>query len=242
MIRLLILMAICLPIPALAAPLVADMSIERIDMDANFSGTRVFLFGARSGGGDVVAIVRGPTRDYQLRKKERFAGVWINSSRMKFFHMPAFYMLAASKPLPEIGKNALLRTLGIGEENLFSAPADPETQAYYTTYAQALLDYQHASKHYAKIPGSVEFVGGTLFKTALDFPSNIPPGNYDVELYLIDKNQVTAKQVLPLVVSKTGMDAWLYNYAHAWPTFYGLTAVVLALSAGWFAGRLFEKL
>jgi hypothetical protein len=43
-------------------------------------------------------------------------------------------------------------------------------------------------------------------------------------------------------VRKVGIDAFLYDYAHRHPLFYGITAVILALSAGWFAGRLFEKI
>jgi uncharacterized protein (TIGR02186 family) len=242
MIRLLIILALLLPIPAFAAPLVADMSTSRIDMDANFSGTRVFLFGARETAGDIVVVIRGPAHNYQLRKKERFAGVWFNSSRLKFFNMPSFYALASSKPLDAFGQPALLRKLAVGEDTLFTAYSSSNTLSNYTPYVDAFLDYQHLHQHYANAQGSVQFIGNTLFKTTLEFPNNLPPGDYKAEIYLINKNQVVDQQVLPLTVSKTGLDAWLYDYAHRWPAFYGLTAVVLALAAGWFAGRLFEKI
>jgi uncharacterized protein (TIGR02186 family) len=235
------LLAMTIP-PVFAAPLTADMSTARIDMDANFSGTRIFLFGAREAAGDIVVVIRGPARDYQLRKKERYAGIWLNSSRIKFFHMPAFYALASSKPLDEVGQPELLRKLAIGEDALFPSYSDRTVLSNYRPYADAFLDYQRARKYYTPAHGTVQFIGDTLFKTTLEFPGNLPPGDYNAEIYLIHKNQVIDQQVLPLTVSKTGLDAWLYAYAHTWPALYGLTAVLLALGAGWSAGRLFEKI
>ncbi len=240
--RLLIMAALLLPFPALAAPLVADMSTYRIDMDANFTGTRVFLFGARNEGGDVVVVIRGPARDYILRKKERIAGVWLNSSRMKFFNVPAFYALASNKPLSAIEQPALLRQLGLGERNLLAPASDPRLLEKFPQYADAFLDYQHAERHYSHDLDAVQYMGETLFKTVIEFPDSIPPGKYTAEIYLINDSQIIGQQTLPLAVNKTGLDAWLYNLAHDWPALYGLLAVSLALSAGWFGSRLFEKI
>lgn len=242
MIRILVLLALFLPIPALAAPLAADMSTSRIDMDAHFSGTRVFLFGARETAGDIVVVIRGPAKTYHLRKKERYAGVWINSSRIKFFDIPSFYLLATSKPLDAFTQPDLLRRLAIGENSLFAVPADPQVPSNYRPYIEAFLDHQRTRKYYANEHGSVQFIGDTLFKTTLEFPGNLPPGDYKAEIYLIHNDKVIDQQVLPLTVSKTGLEAWLYDYAHQSPALYGLTAVLLALGAGWSAGRLFEKI
>jgi uncharacterized protein (TIGR02186 family) len=242
MIRYLLIAMLLFPLPAFAAPLAADMSTSHIDMDAHFSGTRIFLFGARETAGDIVVVVRGPMRNYQLRKKERYAGVWINSSRMKFFDIPSFYTLAASKPLDAFGHPELLRKLALGEESLFNFYSDPDVLSNYRTYINAFLDYQRASKRYAPAHGTVQFIGDTLFKTTLEFPGSLPPGEYKAEIYLIDKDKVIDQQVLPLTVSKTGIEAWLYDFAHGWPALYGIAAVLLALSAGWSAGRLFDKI
>lgn len=230
-----------LPLPALAEPLVADMSTYRIDMDAHFSGTSIFLFGARDKAGDVVMVIRGPARDYLLRKKERVAGVWLNTSRMKFFGVPSFYAVAASKPLSEIGGADTLHRLKIGEESLLPG-SGVNVLTNYTEYSKAFLNYQQTKNYYAQHIGSVQFMGDTLFKTAIEFPDNLPPGQYKAEIYLINSGKIIGQQVLPLAVNKTGLDAWLYAYAHEWPVWYGLSAVIIALTAGWFAGRLFEKI
>src|SRR5271170_5227924 len=90
----LILLILLIPLPAAAAPLVADLSNYRIDIDSGFNGTRIFLFGARSDNGDIVAVIRGPAKDYIVRKKEEVAGIWVNRQRMRFFGVPDFYAIA----------------------------------------------------------------------------------------------------------------------------------------------------
>lgn len=226
---------------ASGAPLVADLSTYRIDMDAYFSGTRLFLFGARNDAGDVVAIIRGPTRDFILRKKESFAGLWINRGRMKFFGVPAFYAVAASRKLEEIAPPALLSELGIGERALLAPPSDPKLLNDFTEYAPAFLDYQRRQKLYSESE-MVKFMGETLFKMAIDFPDNIPPGHYTAEIYLINDAKIVGMQAMPIDVVKTGLDAWLYTVAHERPALYGAAAVLLALGIGWAAGRIFEKI
>jgi uncharacterized protein (TIGR02186 family) len=224
--------------PAGAEPLTADMSTYRIDMDANFSGTRVFLFGARNEPGDIVAVIRGPAKNYIMRKKENIAGMWLNSSRMKFFSVPAFYHLAASKPLSEIADTQLLEQLGIGELHIMPKSSHPN----YPQFADAFMDHQRDQKRFMQNPLALQLVGETLFKSVFEFSDNIPPGDYTTEIYLIHDGRLIDRQVLPLAVVKTGLDAWLYNFAHDRPGLYGLTAIFIALAAGWFAGRIFENL
>src|SRR5271170_765430 len=79
---------------ASAAPLVADLAQYRVDIDSGFNGTRIFLFGARNDNGDIVAVIRGPAKDYIVRKKEEVAGIWVNRQRMRFFGVPDFYAIA----------------------------------------------------------------------------------------------------------------------------------------------------
>ncbi len=227
--------------PAFAAPLVSDLSQYRIDMDANFSGSRLFLFGARNDNGDVVAVIRGPARNFVVRKKEEIGGIWVNRGKLKFFAVPDFYAVAASRALSDIEDAGLFRQLAIGEQYLPGVRPDSIPQAEYDEYAKALAEHQRASGLYAGGVTKLQFMGETLFKTTVGFPGNLPPGNYTAEIYLLSDGEITGMQTIPVAVRKSGLDAFLYGYAHDSPALYGLTAVVLALSIGWFAGRLFER-
>lgn len=238
---ILILLAF-LPQPAAAAPLVGDLSNYSIDIDSSFDGTRIFLFGTRNDTGDIVVVVRGPEKDYIVRKKEEFAGIWINHDRMKFFNVPDFYAVASSKPLSEIEQANVFRQLGIGLGNLLVAPASPQWQDKFDTFSAAFLRHQEERKLYRTEPVNIQFMAETLFKTTIEFPDNIPSGTYTAEIYLMNDGNVTGMQSIPIRVVKRGLDAFLSNYAHDHPALYGITAILLALSIGWFVGRLFERI
>ncbi len=225
-----------------AAPLVGDLSNYRIDIDSGFNGTRMFLFGARNDSGDIVVVVRGPQKDFIVRKKEQIAGIWVNRDRMKFFGVPDFYAIAASKPLSDIDQANLFNQLGIGQNNLLAPPTDPKSQASFAQFADAFLRHQHERRLYMEQPEPVTFMGETLFKTVIEFPDNIPPGNYTAEIYLISDGEVVGMQSTPIKVVKSGLDAFLYMYAHQHPALYGISAIVIALCVGWFTGRAFEKI
>jgi uncharacterized protein (TIGR02186 family) len=242
MIRFLCIALLALiPLPASASPLIADLSNYRIDIDSGFNGTRMFLFGVRNEGGDIIVVVRGPLKDFIVRKKEEIAGIWVNRERMKFWDIPYYYAVASSRPLENIQQDTIFRQLGIGQKNLFNPPADPKVLANFEQFSEAFLEQQYINRLYMSAPESIEFMGETLFKTTIEFPDNIPPGDYTAEIYLVSYGEVVGMQSTPIRVVKTGLDAFLYRYAHESPAFYGITAIVMALAAGWFAGRLFEK-
>ena len=132
---------------------------------------------------------------------------------------------------------SLLKQLGIGQDNLLNPAADVR----FSEFQEAFLRYQLGRKLYMKAPDKIDFMGETLFKTAIEFPDNIPPGNYTAEIYLLSDNEVVGMQSTPITVVKSGLDAFLYMYAHQHPALYGISAIVIALCVGWFAGRIFEK-
>ena len=224
------------------SPVVADISNYRIDIDSGFNGTRLFLFGTRNDSGDIVVVVRGPVKNYVVRKKESVGGIWINRDRMKFFGVPDFYAVAASKPLADIEQTSLFKRLGIGHEYLLAAAGNAKTRANAEEFSAAFARYQQERKLYMNTPEKVSFMGETLFKTVVDFPDDIPPGDYTAEIYLISNGDVIGMQSTPIKVVKSGVDAFVYGYAHESPWLYGITAIIIALTVGWFGGRLFEKI
>lgn len=230
------------PLTAHAVPVVADLSNYRIFIDSGFNGTRVFLFGTRNDTGDIVIAVRGPQKDYIVRKKEQVAGIWVNGDRMKFFNVPNFYALASSRPLDEIEQANIFRQLGIGMTNLLVPPPNPKWHEKFNEFSQAFLNYQKDHKLYSTDPDNIQFMAETLFKAIIYFPDNIPAGDYTAEIYLLSDGEISGMQSIPIKIVKSGLDAFLYEHAHRRPILYGITAVVLALSIGWFTGRLFEKI
>ena len=228
--------------PAYAKPLIADISDYRIEITSQFTGTHLLLFGARNSSGDVIIVIRGPQRDFIVRRKERVAGIWINRTQMQFDGIPSFYAIAASRPLEDMRDTNLFDPLRLGIEHLKPAPtADTDTQLH-ATFWDALIAWHEAQSRYRTAVADVRFMGETLFKANIYFPDTTPRGTYTAEIYLFNDGRLVSMQSSPIEVYKTGFDAFVYDTAHDHPALYGLLAIVLAASAGWGASRLFARL
>ncbi|MEI6730253.1 MAG: TIGR02186 family protein [Pseudomonadota bacterium] len=236
--RLILLLCLLafLPTTSQAKPLVADLSQYRIEIDSGFTGTRLLLFGSRNEIGDIVVVVRGPEKNFSVRKKGRILGMWINRQENKFRNIPDYYAIAASKPLADIRSGDLLKPLAIGLRDII-AP-----QAKSDDFTDALLKYQASRKLYVESPHKVSFMGESLFKLIIPFPDNIARGNYSADVYLFNDGALTSMQSIPLEVKKIGIDAIIYNVAHLHSLIYGFLCVIIALLLGWGASVALQKI
>lgn len=228
--------------PAKAAePLVADLSNHLIAITTGFTGAQVLLFGATDGPGDVVVTVRGPTGRAIVRRKDRIFGIWINSAAMDFDEVPNFYAVASSRPLDQLLTPDTVQKYNIGFDNL---PIRPESDASASAAAEmlkALNRIKTAEDLYQPQAGKVTFLGDKLFRVDLPFPANVPTGSYLVEVLLIRDGQIASAQTTPLIVSKTGIGADIFEFAHRHAAAYGIISIVIALLAGWAAHLAFRR-
>lgn len=226
----------------LNADLVAALSDHLVAITTGFSGTNILLFGTASGDGDVVVAVRGPHRREIVRRKGRTMGIWINEAEVAFDNVPAFYALAASRPLAEVlaDDEAERHELGVDRIRLDVA-RQLAPAANDHTFRQALIRNKQNANLYSIEPAPVTFVGGTLFRADMYVPANAPVGTYSVGIYLVRGGQVVADQKTPLIVRKVGFEARLYDFAHRMAPLYGLLAIAVAAVAGWLANLIFRK-
>lgn len=233
-----------LPQSARASSLIADLSNHLVAITTAFSGDDVLLFGALdTEGRDVAVVVRGPSEAVTVRRKSQIGPIWLNTDQRSFVSAPSFYAVAASAPLLELTDQATLARHGIGAENLdirLSSTEDIEAEEA-EAYRAALLRNMRAADLYSREPGQVRFLGGRLFRTNLSFPANVPPGNYNVEVFEFDEGQVIGAQRNILIVSKVGAEAELFDLARGNPALYGLISILIAISAGWTASALFKR-
>jgi uncharacterized protein (TIGR02186 family) len=240
--RRLVAALLFLLLPGAAAadtPLVADLSKHLVAITTGFSGTEVLLFGAVEDKGDVVVVVRGPARQEVVRRKARIGGIWVNEASAEM-HAPAFYRVAASRPLEQIATPEVLQRHQIGAANLNLELADVDDAAA-AEFRSALLRLKERRSLYGDKVLPVSFLGNRLFRTEMSFPANVPVGTYSVEVYLLQDGQVVSAQTTPLIISKIGVGAEVYDFAHNQPAIYGMIAIVVAISAGWLAATAFKK-
>ncbi|MFM7343850.1 MAG: TIGR02186 family protein [Tagaea sp.] len=228
-------------VPARAQPLIADLSSHLIAITAGFAGTELLLFGATEGEGDVVVLVRGPEGETAVRRKSRVAGIWLNTDELRFSGVPTFYRVAASRPLAEFITPALRQRHQIGTEFLRLTPLREANVETVQAFRAGLVRNKERLQLFEPEPGRVTFLGPRLFRTRIYFPANVPTGAYTVEVLLVRNGQVVAAQSTPMFVSKVGVGAEIYDFAHTHSAWYGLIAVLIAVFAGWAAGAIFKK-
>ncbi|MGE5478588.1 MAG: TIGR02186 family protein [Bacteroidales bacterium] len=247
LIRVAALLALLLPGAGQAAePLVADLSKHLVAITTGFAGTDVLLFGAveevpGGTGADVVVVVRGPNRSEIVRRKARTIGIWMNSGLAEVTDAPTFYRVAATRPLAEIAPKAVLERHQIGLESLDLDIRPRDRKADTGQYREALVRLKQSQGLYGDRVQDIGFLSNRLFRTDVHFPANVPVGTYLVEVYLIAGGEVVSAQTTPLVISKIGLGADLYDFAHQQAALYGMIAILLAASAGWAAAVAFRK-
>lgn len=237
---LLLVVALILP-RSPAADLVASLSNHLVAITTGFSGTDVLLFGTSGGEGDVVVVIRGPDVRQPVRRKGRQVGIWLNEREVSFDGVPGFYALASNRPLDEFLPNRVAARHQIGVEYLSLRPRGQVSAAETAEFRQALIRNKQRLQLYAQAPSEIAFLGGTLFRTDMYIPANAPVGAYTVAVYLIRDGDVASAEVTPLIVSRVGLEARIFEFAHRWPVAYGLLAIVIAGMAGWLANLAFRE-
>jgi uncharacterized protein (TIGR02186 family) len=222
-------------------PLAVDLSNHLVAITTGFAGTSVLLFGAVEDEGDVVVVVRGPVQTELIRRKEKFLGVWMNHAQAVISEAPSYYRLAVSRPLDQAAASSVLDRHQIGVDHLGMKIRRKDLSASDGDYRKALLRLKEKAGLFAETPRLVSFVGRRLFRTEIDFPANVPTGIYTVEVYLMKDGEVASAQTTPLIVSKIGVGAEVFDFAMHRTALYGLFAVLLAIAAGWLAAVAFKK-
>lgn len=231
-------------LPARSTGLVADLSHHLVAITTAFAGSDVLLFGTVGEiGRDVVVTVRGPAVDTSVRRKTEIGFIWLNTQEVVYAAAPEFYAVASSAPLAAIADPAELARNQIGTEHLRLEPISIEGvgDSREPLFREALIRRKEQAGLYASQVGRVLFIGGDLFRTTLQFPANVPPGNYEVRVFELQGGYIVAAQASSLIVSKVGLEADLYDIAHRLPLLYGVAAVVLAVFAGWTAAVIFKR-
>lgn len=237
---LLALSLLCWGSAARAEGLVADLTSHLIAITTGFTGASVVLFGATDGPGDVIVAVRGPEREMTVRRKTRVAGIWVNTQQVTFANVPSFYAVAASRPVADILSPAAAAFYHLGIANLKLVAATPAPSVVVDAFRTALERTQQEVGLFVERMGKVDFLGEQLFRTTIAFPSNVPTGTYLVEVFLVRDNDIVSGQTTPLVVSKVGVDASVFEFSTRQPGFYGAIAVLTAVVAGWLASLPFR--
>lgn len=246
-------LATALTIAATAArgeTVVASLSDNLVEIQSNFVGTELVLFGliepdsrtvGRRAGYDVVVVVRGPDAETTTWRRERIAGVWVNAESVTYPRAPSYYAALATRPVDALSSSPVLMRNEIGLSQLrldpegSALPPDPEV------FRLATIRRKQAQGLYFENPAAVEMMTERLFATRIPLPANIRTGGYRAHVHVFADGALLATERLGFWVRKTGFEAAVFNAAQDRPLLYGLGAVALAVASGWLAGIVFRR-
>ncbi|MEQ9333776.1 TIGR02186 family protein [Thalassobaculum sp.] len=223
--------------------LVADLSDHEIAITTGFTGAELLLFGAIEGEGQIVVVVTGPRQAMTVRRKDRLAGIWMNTESMTFQNVPSFYAVAATGMLDEVDPDVRVRQeMGLDHLNLRPMLRDRDTPvATIRAFREGLVRNQVRHGLYSASAGRILVLSDRLFRTRVSFPANVVTGIYTVSVYYIRNGSPVHAQTTPLRVSKIGIGAYVFRFAHTNSAAYGVFAILVAVLAGWLAAVIFRK-
>ena len=253
-------MAVDLP-PQPATPVIsAALTDTTVQVKSDFRGARIVLYGAvfdpAARPSDVVVLVRGPEQPVRITRKQKVAGLWLNSRPVVFRGAPGFYRAAANRPLDDIAHFGTLRRLGAGVDHLaINAPAEQRTEtrygvrdvvvsrlgADYYIWRRAVVRLKEKAGLYHEDDHGVRFVDRGLFRAEIELPAGAPTGVYRADILLFQDGKPVSRRARTLTVEKVGVERALYVWAHVRPWSYGLAAMAFALLAGWGASAAFRR-
>lgn len=237
--------------PAGAEKLVVVLAADRIGITSSFSGAEVVAITAverdaqsigRAGDYSAVVIARGPERTQIIRRKVRWAGLWVNGPSRAYVNAPTYFAALSNRPLAEIAADELRADKNIGLDFLKLStrgrlPGNDNDKAF----RDAFVETRKADGLYVERDRNVAFINDTIFRTRIPLPANTPVGKYNLEVLLFSGGTIVARGETSFELMKEGFEASVFRASRQNPFAYGMFSVILALGMGWVAGIVFRR-
>lgn len=225
---------------------VASLSQNKVSITAGFDGSEILVFGAvkRDEPVDaqeplqVIVTVSGPSQPVTVRRKERVAGIWINTDQVEVDAAPSFYAVASTAPLAEVLSNTEDLRHRISISRAIRSVGTSVTDA--ANFTEALIRIRSENGLYDSQDRGTVLMEDTLFRAEIALPANLVEGDYTTRIFLTRGRAVVSNYSTTIYVSKVGLERWIFTLAQEQPLIYGLLSIFIAIVAGWGAQALFR--
>ncbi|MEO0485639.1 MAG: TIGR02186 family protein [Pseudomonadota bacterium] len=230
--------------------IVADLSQNEVAITTTFTGSEILIFGAVKRGAEVdetyplhaLITVAAPSAPVVVRKKDRVAGIWVNTEEVHIDSAPAFYAIETSAAFADtisdtedlryrISTDRAIRVVGAAEES--DHPED---------FQEALTRIRQTQGAYVVDEGGVTVTDEVLIRSSVGLPANLVEGDYEVRIFLTRNREVVSTFETSIAVNKVGLERFLFSLSRERPLIYGLMAIAIAIAAGWLASAAFRVL
>ncbi|WP_441866623.1 TIGR02186 family protein [Phaeovulum sp. W22_SRMD_FR3] len=242
--------ALVLPVSAPRAEetVVAGLSQNSIGITASFDGSQILIYGAvkretpmpLDSSLQVIVTVEGPPGALTIRKKERRAGIWVNTEAVGVAGTPSFYAIASTAPLSEIlnpDEDVRQRISIPLALRSFDGPLEVSDA---TPFTEALLRIREDEGLYNLNETGVALEEETLFRADFTLPASLTEGDYKTRMFLLRDGKVIDQHRAAIHVRRVGLERFVYALSQENPMAYGAISLVLAVVAGWTASAVFR--
>lgn len=232
----------------------ADVSTRSVAVTSGFKGSEVVVFGtvlntrqesAESGLYDVVLVVEGSSTPAVVRQKSSVGGIWLNTSSLKYDRVPSYYAIVSTRPLDEVADEEVLAQNNIGFKNIrFEAAlgaSNALSEQQRDDYRAAIVRLKQKEGLYFTEDYGVTFIGKALFRSTVQLPSSVKVGPVAVHVLLFRDGELLSHMTSRVILTRQGLEHYIYTAAFAHPLLYGLAAVAMAVAVGLLASLLVRR-
>ena len=220
-----------------------DLSEKEIQIETDFTGKEIIIFGTLNIDDDTIITIEGPKKDAKMMKKERILGFWFNTKKVIYKNIPSVFFVSSSKPVRKIlNKNTIIKEKLYFDEILINTLTQRDfiNQKKLSIWNKNLIKIKKDNNLFKEY--KLNNIENKLFQTRIFFPANIITGDYKVTIFQIKNKIVLNKKIKIIKIKKSGIGEKVYKFAHNQPATYGLLSILFAILSGLTAATLFRRL
>ena len=207
----------------------SKFSLDKFDIEINsdFLGEEVVLFGQKDEGRDLIIIFEGTERQGKLFTKTKKGLLWINE-KQEIDRIPSFFGIFST---PKYSLN-----------QIFLIPSITSKHVLINDFSERLYQIRTA----LKIKGlyfedELRSIEGSLFIKKFKIPDNISAGDIKVSLYEIQNNEVINFSQKKLNIQKKGLTSKLEKMLKDQSLVYTIILVVFSIIFSLLSNWLFRR-
>ena len=207
----------------------ADFTLDKfnIEIQSNFLGEELLLFGKKESEKDIIIIFEGEKNNAKLSSKVKEGLFWSNET-VKLENIPSFFAIFST---PKISLN-----------EIFLLPLITKRHTLIKNNSENLYKIRMALKskglYYEE---ELDNADGSLFYKKFKIPDNIPAGEIGMHLYEISNKRVISSDFKKLIIEKKGLSNNLETLLYQQSFYYVFILVVFSIIFSLISNLIFRK-
>ena len=207
----------------------SNFSLDQFDIEinSNFLGKEVVLFGSKDKDIDIIFIFEGESKEAELVTKVKEGFLWINDTK-ELNNQPSFFAIFSS---PKKALNEIFLFSSLKERHLLIS--SPSVELHKIRKAMKVKNLY--------IEEELKSLNGNLFLKKFLIPDNISPGNIKVYMYEIKNNKIISMTSKNLQIKKGGLSFKLEKMLKTESLIYVIILIAISLLLSLVTNLIFRR-